>query len=90
MTSILTGADIIGQSLATAGATHAFGIPGGEVLAVMQGLNAAGLRFMLVKHENGGGFIAEGLWHMAGALPVLVATLGPGVANAVNVVANAM
>jgi acetolactate synthase I/II/III large subunit len=60
------------------------------VLALMQGLDAAGLRFVLVKHENGGGFMAEGLWHMTGSLPVLVATLGPGVANAVNVVANAM
>ena len=85
-----TGADIIGKALAQAGATHAFGIPGGEVLALMQGLDAAGLRFVLVKHENGGGFMAEGLWHMTGSLPVLVATLGPGVANAVNVVANAM
>ncbi|MGL5010705.1 MAG: thiamine pyrophosphate-binding protein, partial [Paracoccaceae bacterium] len=85
-----TGADIIGRALAEAGATHAFGIPGGEVLALMQGLDAAGLRFVLVKHENGGGFMAEGLWHTTGALPVLVATLGPGVANAVNVVANAM
>lgn len=85
-----TGADIIGRALARAGATHAFGIPGGEVLALMQGLDAAGLRFLLVKHENAGGFMAEGLWHATGALPVLVATLGPGVANAVNVVANAM
>lgn len=85
-----TGADIVGQALAAAGATHAFGIPGGEVLALIEGLNAAGLQFVLVKHENGGGFMAEGLWHMTGALPVLVATLGPGVANAVNVVANAM
>jgi acetolactate synthase-1/2/3 large subunit len=86
----LTGAEIVGRALARAGATHAFGIPGGEVLALMQGLDAAGLRFVLVKHENSGGFMAEGLWHMTGALPVLVATLGPGVANAVNVVANAM
>jgi acetolactate synthase-1/2/3 large subunit len=85
-----TGADIIGRALARAGATHAFGIPGGEVLALIQGLDAAGLRFLLVKHENAGGFMAEGLWHTTGALPVLVATLGPGVANAVNVVANAM
>lgn len=86
----MTGADIIGLALSRAGATHAFGIPGGEVLALMQGLDAAGLRFLLVKHENSGGFMAEGLWHTTGALPVLVATLGPGVANAVNVVANAM
>ena len=87
---MMCGANLIGQALAKAGATHAFGIPGGEVLALMQGLDAAGLKFMLVKHENNGGFFAEGLWHMTGALPVLTATLGPGVANAVNVVANAM
>jgi acetolactate synthase I/II/III large subunit len=85
-----TGSDIIGRVLKDAGATHAFGIPGGEVLALIQGLNAADIRFILVKHENSGGFFAEGHWHMTGALPVLVATLGPGVANAVNVVANAM
>ena len=90
MTGTQTGADIVGQALARAGATHAFGIPGGEVLALLQGLAGAGLRFVLVKHENSGGFMAEGLWHMTGAMPVLVATLGPGVANAVNVVANAM
>jgi acetolactate synthase I/II/III large subunit len=86
----VTGADIVGQALALAGATHAFGIPGGEVLAVIDGLDHAGIRFVLVKHENAGGFFAEGLWHVSGALPILVATLGPGVANAVNVVANAM
>jgi acetolactate synthase I/II/III large subunit len=85
-----TGADIVGQALAQAGATHAFGIPGGEVLAVMDGLDRAGVQFILVKHENAGGFFAEGLWHVTGTLPILVATLGPGVANAVNVVANAM
>jgi acetolactate synthase-1/2/3 large subunit len=85
-----TGADIIGLHLSKAGVTHAFGIPGGEVLALMQGIEAAGIRFVLVKHENSGGFFAEGLWHVTGALPVMVATLGPGVANAVNVVANAM
>jgi acetolactate synthase I/II/III large subunit len=85
-----TGGDIVGRTLKNAGATHAFGIPGGEVLALIQGLNAANIRFVLVKHENSGGFFAEGHWHMTGALPVLVATLGPGVANAVNVVANAM
>lgn len=90
MTQSMLGGDIIGRELKKAGATHAFGIPGGEVLVLIQGLNAADIRFVLVKHENSGGFFAEGHWHMTGALPVLVATLGPGVANATNVVANAM
>lgn len=84
-----TGADLLAERLATAGVTHAFGIPGGEVLALVDALGRAGIRFELARHENAAGFMAEGLWHATGALPVLVATLGPGVANAVNVVANA-
>ena len=84
-----TGARIIGDALAAAGATHAFGIPGGEVLALMQGLNEAGIDFVLTKHENAAGFMAEGLWHATGAPGILIATIGPGVANAVNTVANA-
>ncbi|HEV7257245.1 MAG TPA: thiamine pyrophosphate-binding protein [Bosea sp. (in: a-proteobacteria)] len=83
------GADLLARQLAVAGATHAFGIPGGEVLALVDALEQAGIRFKLARHENAAGFMAEGLWHATGALPVLVATLGPGVANAVNVVANA-
>ena len=84
-----TGADIIAGKLHAAGCRHAFGIPGGEVLALMQALDEAGLKFVLVKHENAGGFMAEGGWHADGAPGVLLATLGPGAANAVNVVANA-
>lgn len=85
----LTGADIIAARLAAAGATHAFGIPGGEVLALIDALGRAGIRFELARHENAAGFMAEGLWHVTGALPVLVATLGPGVSNAITAVAHA-
>ena len=93
-TAPLTGADFIARRLAAAGAHHAFGIPGGEVLALMGALEDAGIAFHLVKHENAGGFMAEGAWHAEArkgpAAPgILLATLGPGVANAVNVVANA-
>ena len=84
-----TNADILAQALYDAGCRHAFGIPGGEVLGVMHALSHAGIAFNLCKHENAGGFMAEGTYHMTGAPGILVATLGPGVANAVNVVANA-
>ena len=85
-----TVSQVIGRRLHEAGCRHAFGIPGGEVLSVMRGLDEAGVKFTLVKHENAGGFMAEGVFHRSGAPGVLVATLGPGVANAVNVVANAL
>lgn len=87
--SSVTGADLLAARLAAHGATQAFGIPGGEVLVLVDALERAGIRFRLARHENAAGFMAEGLWHATGALPLLVATLGPGVANAVNVVANA-
>ena len=85
-----TGADIIANSLFTAGCRHAFGIPGGEVLALVDALDRAGIAFHLAKHENAAGFMAEGVWHATGAPALLIATLGPGVANCVNVVANAL
>ena len=82
-------ADIIAARLHAAGVRTAFGIPGGEVLTLVDGLEKAGIRFLLAKHENAAGFMAEGTHHMTGAPGVLVATVGPGAANAVNVTVNA-
>jgi acetolactate synthase I/II/III large subunit len=86
----LTGADILARALHAAGARRVYGIPGGEVLALIEALDRAGIGVHLARHENAAGFMAEGSWHADGSLPVLFSTLGPGVANAVNVVANAM
>ncbi len=84
-----TAAEILARGFYEAGCRHAFGIPGGEILTVMHALADAGIDFHLARHENAAGFMAEGVYHMTGAPGILVATLGPGVANAVNVVANA-
>ena len=84
-----TTAEIIGRRLAEAGCRHAFGIPGGEVLALIDGLRRTGLSFVLSKHENCAGFMAEGVFQRTGAPGVVVATIGPGAANLVNAVANA-
>ena len=86
---MIRAADIIAQKLYEAGCRHAFGIPGGEVLAMIDALEDAGLSFQLVKHENNGGFMAEGTYHATGAPGILLATVGPGVVNAINVVTNA-
>ena len=84
-----SAADVIARRLYEAGCRHAFGIPGGEVLRLVKGLTENGISFGLAKHENAAGFMAEGTYHANGAPGVLVATLGPGVANAINVIANA-
>ncbi len=56
---------------------------------MMKALEDAGIAFTLTKHENGAGFMAEGAYHATGAPGILLATIGPGLANAVNVIANA-
>ena len=84
-----SASEVIAERLYDAGCRHAFGIPGGEVFAIMDALDRAGLGITLVKHENSGGFMAEGTWHSNGAPGVLFATIGPGIANAANAIANA-
>ncbi len=84
-----SAADLLARELYDAGVRHAFGMPGGEVLSFVAALERAGIEFVLVKHENSGGFIAEAVHHRTGAPALLVATLGPGALNAVNVVENA-
>ncbi|MGJ8546632.1 MAG: thiamine pyrophosphate-binding protein [Sulfitobacter sp.] len=86
----IRAADALARRLYAAGCRFAVGMPGGEVLTMLDALERAGIRFILAKHENAAGFIAEGLHHMDGAPAILLGTLGPGTLNGVNVVANAL
>ncbi|MEL7184728.1 MAG: thiamine pyrophosphate-binding protein, partial [Pseudomonadota bacterium] len=88
MTTI-RAADALARRLYHAGCRRAFGMPGGEVLTIVDALQKAGISFTLCHHENAAGFMAEGAHHMDGAPAILVATVGPGAMNGVNVVANA-
>lgn len=85
-----TAATIIANRLASQGCRHAFGMPGGEVVVLLEALEAAGIGFTLCKHENNAGYMAEGSWQATGAPGILLTTIGPGLANAVNTIANAL
>lgn len=84
-----TTAKIIADILHASGCRHAFGMPGGEVLVVMQALDQVGIEFTLCKHENSAGFMAEGSFHATGAPGILLTTIGPGLVNGLNSIANA-
>ncbi len=89
-TRLKRAADLVANRLHEAGCRYAFGIPGGEVLTIVDALQQAGIQFILAKHENSAGFMAEGVMHVTGSPAVLVATVGPGAVNGVNVVTNAL
>ncbi len=84
-----TAAEIIAENLYDAGCRYSFGIPGGEVLTLIEAMRNVGIKNQLVKHENCAGFMAEGVWHGTNVPAILFATIGPGIVNATNTIANA-
>ena len=82
-------ADSVACCLAAAGVRHAFGMPGGEVVALIDALAAAGISFILARHETAAAIMAAGAAAVTGTPGLLVTTLGPGLANAVNGIADA-
>lgn len=85
----MRAADVVAERLYQAGCRWAFGMPGGEVLTLVDALEKAGIKFVLTAHENTAGFMAEGTYHRTGAPGILLATLGPGALNCINVIENA-
>ena len=85
----MRAADVLAKRLYDAGCRWAFGMPGGEVLTLLDALEEAGITFVLCKHENAAGFMAEGTYHRTGAPGILIATVGPGALNGINSVENA-
>ena len=83
-------ADYLAERLYEAGCRHAFGMPGGEVLTLVNALEKAGILCVLARHENAAAFMAEGVWHRTGAPGILIATLGPGLMNGINAITNAI
>ena len=88
---VMSGADIVLESLKRAGATTVFGYPGGVVLPLYDRLPAhPEVRHILVRHEQGGGHAADAYARATGELGVALATSGPGATNLVTAVQNAM
>lgn len=83
-------AEIIAQALKQEGVRYAFGIPGGEVLELLEAFRKAGIKFVLTKQELGAGFMADAAFQLTGTPGVLVATLGPGITNTATAVAQAL
>jgi acetolactate synthase-1/2/3 large subunit len=79
----------VAQVLAGAGITRAFGLPGGEVLVLIDELRKAGVDFVLMRHEANAGIAAAVYGKLQRQPGVVIATLGPGAANLLLPVASA-
>ncbi len=79
--ALLSGAQILIESLAREGAEAVFGYPGGVTLPVYDVLYHHPLRHVLVRHEQNAAFAAQGYARATGKAGVCMATSGPGATN---------
>src|SRR4051812_40893148 len=79
----------VAKALADAGIQRTFGLPGGEVLVLIDELRKAGVDFVLMRHEANAGIAAEVYGKLTRQPGVVIATLGPGAANLMLPIASA-
>lgn len=86
---MLTGAQIICEALIENGVDVMFGIPGGAVLPFYDALPGyPQIHHVLVRHEQAGGFAADGYARVAKRAGVSLGTSGPGATNLLTAIAN--
>ncbi len=85
------GAEILIESLIFQGARYCFAYPGGASMPLHQALrhHRDALRTILPRHEQGGGFAAQGVSRTSDQVGVCMATSGPGATNLVTAIADA-
>jgi acetolactate synthase-1/2/3 large subunit len=77
-------------ALRAEGVDVVFGLPGGHILGIYDGLyDAPDIRHVLVRHEHTAASMAAGYAQLTGKPGVVLATAGPGATNLVTAVAEA-
>ena len=86
----MTGAEVLVECLEREGVDVMFAYPGGASMPIHQALShSEKIRTILPRHEQGGGFAAEGYARATGKVGVCMATSGPGATNLVTAIADA-
>lgn len=89
---MMSGAQIIIETLIEQGVTDVFGYPGGQVLNIYDELykNRDRINHVLTAHEQGASHAADGYSRVTGKVGVVIATSGPGATNLVTGIATAI
>jgi acetolactate synthase-1/2/3 large subunit len=85
-----TGASLLTKLLERQGIEKLPGIPGGAILPFYDALHdSRQITHILARHEQGAGFMAQGMARVTGRAGVCVATSGPGATNLLTAIADA-
>ena len=86
----MSGAELIVRLLERQGIETVAGVPGGAILPFYDALSQSEkIHHVLARHEQGAGFMAQGMARVSGRPEVCLASSGPGATNLVTAVADA-
>jgi acetolactate synthase-1/2/3 large subunit len=87
----LSGGQIFHEMMLRHDVKHVFGYPGGAILPVFDAIyNSKHFEFILPKHEQGAGHMAEGYARASGRPGVVLVTSGPGATNVITPMQDAL
>lgn len=87
----MSGGQIFHEMMVRHGVKHVFGYPGGAILPVFDAIyNSPQFEFVLPRHEQGAGHMAEGYARVTGKPGVVLVTSGPGATNVITPMQDAM
>ncbi|KOO07879.1 acetolactate synthase 3 large subunit [Vibrio hepatarius] len=91
MAAMLSGAEMVVQSLIEEGVEQIFGYPGGSVLDIYDALHAKteNIKHVLVRHEQAATHMADGYARATGKPGVVLVCSGPGATNTITGIATA-
>jgi len=87
----MKGGEIFHEMMLRHDVKHVFGYPGGAILPVFDAIyNSPHFDFILPRHEQGAGHMAEGYARASGKCGVVVVTSGPGATNTITPMQDAL
>jgi acetolactate synthase-1/2/3 large subunit len=87
----MSGGEIFHEMMLRHDVKHVFGYPGGAILPVFDAIHESEyFKFILPRHEQGAGHMAEGYAKATGKPGVVLVTSGPGATNVVTAMADAL
>jgi acetolactate synthase-1/2/3 large subunit len=87
--ALLSGSQILIESLENNGVKQIFGYPGGTIMPVYDALVGSSMKHYLCRHEQGAALAADAYGRVTRRAGVCMATSGPGATNLVTGIANA-
>ncbi|MBU0983840.1 MAG: acetolactate synthase large subunit [candidate division Zixibacteria bacterium] len=85
----MNASEVFVRALENEGVKYIFGVPGEENIDFLEALRKSSIQFILTRHEQGAGFMADIHGRLTGKAGVCLATIGPGATNLITPVSDA-